>query len=71
MHSYYLDSLKGEQVITALQNSNELENARFIMFDDQTTGRFNARGRNYRSYEWDGILAKAFGNDLKSAVYLG
>jgi len=71
MHLYYLDSLKQDQVITALQNSNELKNARFIMFDDQTTSRFNARGREYRSYEWDGILAKAFDNDLKSAVDLG
>jgi hypothetical protein len=70
MQSYYLDSLKQDQLIVALRNSDDIKSARVIMFDDQTTSRYNARGRGFRTYEWDGILVKAFGNDSKSAVDL-
>jgi len=67
MHSYYLDSLKQDQVIAAFQRSSELKDSRVIMIND-LTDRFNARGRTYRSYEWDGILAKASGDNLRSAI---
>lgn len=67
MHSYYLDGLKQDQVVAALQGSGELRDSRVLMIND-LTDRFNARGRQYRSYEWDGILAKAFGDNLHSAI---
>lgn len=67
MHSYYLDSLKQDQVVAALQRSGELKSSRVIMIND-LADRFNARGRQYRSYEWNGILAEAFGDDSKSAI---
>lgn len=62
MHSYYLDALKQDQVVAALQKSDELKNSQVIMIND-LTDRYNARGRFYRSYEWEGMLSKAFGEN--------
>ncbi len=67
MHSYYLDALKQDQVIAAIQIKDELKNSRVIMIND-LTDRYNARGRFYRSYEWEGMLAKAFGANSISAI---
>ena len=70
MHGYYLDSLKQDQMISAIRDSDALTESRFVMIND-TTDRFNARGRGYRSYEWDGILAKALGDSTRTAIYMG
>ncbi len=67
MHSYYLDSLKQDQLVAAFQRSSELKSSRVIMIND-LTDRFNARGRPSTNYEWDQILAKAFGDNLRSAI---
>mgnify|MGYP001577892394 CR=1 FL=1 len=67
MQSYYLDSLKQDQIVVALRKSDDLKNSRIIMIDDSTE-RFNARGRFYRSYEWEGILSKAFGENSISVI---
>jgi hypothetical protein len=55
---YYLDSIKTEHIITALQSTAELDNVELVIVNDQAL-RFNARGRFIRSYEWDGILKAA------------
>lgn len=70
MHAYYLDALKQDQIISAIHDSDALRQSRVIMIND-TTDRFNARGRHYRSYEWDGILTKALGDSSRSIVYMG
>ncbi len=67
MYAYYLDALKQDQVVIALQSSSELKNSRVIMIND-LAGRYNARGRSYRNFEWDGVLSKAFGDDSRSAI---
>jgi len=67
MHAYYLDALKQDQVVAVIQKSDELKTSRVIMINDLTE-RFNARGRGYRGYEWDGIFAKAFGDNLRSTI---
>lgn len=67
MQSYYLDALKQDQIIVALRKSDELKNSRIVMIDDSTE-RFNARGRFYRSYEWEGILSKALGENSISVI---
>lgn len=67
MHSYYLDSMKQDQIVSALQGSVELKSSRVIMIND-LADRFNARGRHYRSYEWNGIFSKAFGDNSRSAI---
>ena len=67
MYSYYLDALKQDQVVVAFQSSSELKNSRVIIIND-LADRYNARGRLYRSFEWDGILSKAFGDNSRSAI---
>lgn len=67
MHAYYLDALKQDQVVALIQSSDELKTSRVIMINDLTE-RFNARGRIYRAYEWDGIFAKAFGDNSKTTI---
>ena len=57
---YFLDSLKQNSVIEAIQNLDELKSIDRILIDDQAV-RFNARGRHVRSYEWEAIIQKALG----------
>ena len=52
---YYLDSLKQKEVISALKELPDLRTVDAIMIDDQAL-RFNARGRLYRSYEWQDMI---------------
>jgi len=66
MQSYYLDSLKQDQLVAAFQRSSELKNSQVIMIND-LTDRFNARGRKF-TYEFDGILTKAFGDSSRSTI---
>ncbi len=70
MHGYYLDSLKQNQIISAIHVSDALTESWFVMIND-TTDRFNARGRVYRSYEWEGILAKALGDSTRTVIDMG
>lgn len=67
MHSYFLDSLKQDQIVEAFERSSELKESKIIMIDD-TTDRYNARGRFVRSYEWEGMLAKALGENSISVI---
>jgi len=67
MHSYYLDALKQDQLVAAFRQSSELKNSRVIMINDLTDA-FNARGRLSIYYEWDPLLAKAFGDNLRSSI---
>ena len=52
---YYLDSLKQEEVISALKELPSLRTVDAIMIDDQAL-RFNARGRSIRSFEWQEMI---------------
>ena len=67
MHSYYLDALKQDQLVAAFQRSSELKNSRVIMIND-STDRFNSRGRPSIYYEWTPLLAKAFGDNLRTTI---
>ena len=67
MHGYWLDSIKQSELIEQFSKSEQLQSGKFVMFDDLTT-RFNARGREYRSYEWNGIMSKSFGDDTRKYV---
>ena len=67
MQGYYLDSLKQKQIMSALSNSAGLVDAHIIMINDKTEV-FNARGREYRPYEWDGMLNSAIGGSVKTGV---
>ena len=67
MHAYFLDSLKQDQFIDAIKQNTELSASKVIMIDDQAL-RFNARGRWFRYYEWDGMFASAYGNDSRYQI---
>ena len=64
MHAYFLDSLKQDQVMDAIAMNHELDTAKLLVIDDQAL-RFNARGREIRSYEWNAMLYKIYKNDSK------
>lgn len=64
---YYLDWLKQQQVIDLISHSEEIKNARTIIFQDDTRG-WNARRRSYRFYEYNGWLKKAYGDETRFAI---
>jgi len=66
---YFLDSRKQDSVIEAMSSNQDLKLVQSVMIDDQAV-RFNARGRLIRSYEWEGMLQKALGNDRIKVSYL-
>ncbi|MCW6037892.1 hypothetical protein K4A83_16660 [Spirulina subsalsa FACHB-351] len=68
-YEYYVDWVKQEKVIELISKSDEIKNARTIVFDDQTKN-FNARGRVYRFYEYNGWLKSAFGDQTRFGVDL-
>ena len=68
MHSYFLDSMKQKEVISAIEANPEMKNARVIMIYDLTTDRYNARGRDIRSYEWDAMFSSIYHDDLRESI---
>lgn len=70
LSGYLLDSLKQESLIKAFSASELVRESKVIMIDDSIALPFNARGRNVRSYEWEGILLKAT-SDVKTVVDKG
>ena len=66
---YFLDGKKQEAVMAEMKKNNDLKNSYSILIDD-TAVRFNARGRLIRSYEWESMLWKVFGDDSKKVSYL-
>ena len=68
MQGYMLDAMKQQQVINVFSNSDVVREGRIIMINDLSE-RYNARGRGLRTYEWDGMLKKAFGNGSRTSAY--
>lgn len=66
---YFLDGKKQESIIAEMVKNDDLKNSYSILIDD-TAVRFNARGRLIRSYEWEAMLEKVFGDDTRKVTYL-
>jgi len=66
---YFLDGRKQTAVIEAMASNSDLQSVQSVLIDDQAV-RFNARGRLIRTYEWEGMLQKALGNDRIKVSYL-
>jgi len=66
---YFLDGKKQDSIMAAMANNEDLKNASSILIDDQAV-RFNARGRLIRSYEWEAMLHRTFGDDTRKVSYL-
>lgn len=70
MQSYMLDARKQSEVIQIFSESQTLKSGSIIMINDFAL-RYNARGRTYRTFEWNGMLEKAFGNTNRKHVDFG
>lgn len=68
MQSYMLDASKQQEVIIGLSKSDLIREGQIIMFNDLAL-RYNARGRNVRLYEWNGMLKQAFGDSNRLSTY--
>jgi hypothetical protein len=66
---YFLDGKKQDSIMAAMADNADLKNASSILIDDSAV-RFNARGRLIRSYEWEGMLQKVFGENSRRVSYL-
>jgi hypothetical protein len=66
---YFLDGKKQEAIMSQIARNEGLKNSSLILIDD-TAVRFNARGRLVRSYEWEAMLEKVFGDDSRKVTYL-
>ena len=66
---YFLDGKKQDSIMAAMADNAGLKNASSILIDDSAV-RFNARGRGIRSYEWEAMLEKVFGNNSRKVSYL-
>jgi hypothetical protein len=66
---YFLDGKKQDSIMEAMANNEDLRNSTSILIDDSAV-RFNARGRSIRSYEWEAMLEKVFGDDSRKVSYL-
>jgi hypothetical protein len=63
-----LDARKQSEVIQLLSTSETVQSGNVIMINDLAV-RYNARGRLVRTYEWNGMLEKAFGDKSRSSAY--
>lgn len=61
---YHLDWIKQREVMQLISRSAEIRTARTILFDDKTM-RFNARGRTYRFYEYNGWFKLVYGDERR------
>jgi hypothetical protein len=68
MQGYMLDARKQSEVIQLLSASETVKSGKVIMINDLAV-RYNARGRLVRTYEWNGMLEKAFGDKSRSSAY--
>lgn len=58
---FYVDWEKQLKIVSLLQANNTIRNSSLIIFNDRSNIE-NGLHRNYRFYEWNGILEQAYGN---------
>ena len=61
----YFDWNKQKEVISLLAESKQIQRAQLVIFDDRTE---NARNRQYRFYEWNGLLKAAFRDERRFGI---
>ncbi len=64
---FYCDWNKQKQLINQISIDKKIKNADLIVFDDRTVVD-NALNRVYRPYEWNGIMASAFGDEKRMGL---
>ena len=63
----FIDWQKQKQLIHLFSKNADLERAGLVVFVDATE-QLNGLGRKQRSYEWNGMLEAAFGNQKRFAI---
>lgn len=66
-YEFRVDAQKQRRLVELLARDPAVARASLIVFDDRT-GWLNAIDRNYRFYEWNGILEEAFGDEKRFGV---
>jgi hypothetical protein len=61
---YHVDWIKQREVLQLISRSDEIKAARTILFDDRAA-YFNARGRTYRFYEYNGWFKFVYGDQTR------
>lgn len=64
---FYLDWQKQKQLISLFSENSEIEKGSIIVFKDNTL-ESNAIDREYRNYEWNGLLYQAFKNERRFGI---
>ncbi len=65
--SLFVDSQKQQKLIQQFSQNEDLRQAGLVIVDDRTVD-LNAIKRRYRFYEWNGMLAEAFGDEKRFAI---
>lgn len=65
--SFYLDWQKQQSLIELIKNDSLIEKSDLVIFKDLTNS-LNAFNRYFRSFEWNGIMAKAFNNEKRMGL---
>jgi len=64
---FYIDWKKQNYLAHELSLSEDIKKSDIVVFHDETS-KFNSYGRNYRNYEWNGLLFKAFNDEKRFGV---
>jgi hypothetical protein len=65
--NFYFDWKKQERLVQLFSGSEKLKGAGLVVFQDETAD-WNAIGRVYRPYEWNGLMALSFGDESRFGV---
>lgn len=66
-YSFLIDWDKQKALIELFSKNSAIENSRLVIIKDETK-HLNAIDRNYRFYEWNGLLERAYGNQNHFAI---
>ena len=70
MRDYLMDWKMQTQVIASLNSASIPANSKIVMvYQTDAAKKFNARGRMFRSYEWEALIASGMNKKEVSVVY--
>ncbi len=59
---FFLDWNKQKELVSLMAGEEGIRRSRLVVFDDRTS---NARHRIFRSYEWNGLMKAAYGEEIR------
>ncbi len=66
LKDFQIDSFKQDAIMLQMKSINEVKNTQdeIILFNDKALD-YNALGRSYRFYEWNGMMKKVYGDQVR------